>query len=115
MLFTENLSLTLRAWESWLNIKLEAIDLLIVEVIDSSLSALWTVVAVVSVVEADESEWLRCAILINFLHYCDRLDVTELREELFKILLLPQGVVVLHINVVEDLGCIVALFLLENL
>ncbi len=76
LLLTENLSLTLRPGESWLNIKLETIDLLIVEVIDSSLSALWTVVAVVSVVEADKGEWLRGAILINFLHNCDRLDVT---------------------------------------
>ncbi len=78
LLLTENLSLTLRSGKSRLNIELEAIDFLIVEVVDSSLSAIRAVVTVTCAVEADESERLRCAIFINFLHNCDRLDFTKL-------------------------------------
>jgi hypothetical protein len=78
LLLAENLSLTLRSGKSRLNIELESIDLLIVEVVDSSLSAIRAVVTVTCAVEADESERLRCAIFINFLHNCDRLDFTKL-------------------------------------
>ena len=48
--------MTLRSGESRLNIELEAIDLLIVEVVDSSLSALWAVGTLGRAVKANESE-----------------------------------------------------------
>lgn len=70
--------MTLRSGKSRLNIELKAINLLFMEVIDSSLSAIWAVVTIASAVEADESERLRCAIFINFLHNRDRLYLTEL-------------------------------------
>ena len=115
LLLAKDLSLTLRSGESRLNVELEAIEFLFMEVVDSSLGAFGTVVALAWAIKADKGKWLVSAILVNLSHDSDRFNVSILRESVSNILLGPVRVEVLDIDIVEDLGCIIALLNLECL
>ena len=89
LLLAENLSLTLESGEGRLNVELEFIELLIVKIVDSLLSALRAVIFVVLAIIADESEGLLNVVLVNLLHHGDGLDLTVSLEDLDELLLVP--------------------------
>ena len=68
LLLTRDLSLTFKLGNGSLDIDLEAIDFLIVEIDNSSLSAFRSVALIVDLVIADESEWLHLTFLVLLSH-----------------------------------------------
>ena len=108
LLLSGDLSLSLVLRDGGLHVDLEAIDLLIMEVVDSIGSAGGTVRLIVGLVEADESEGFlsRFSILgvsVLLLHHDAGLDCAEFTEDLLKVSLVPGRVEVLDIDVVVHL------------
>jgi hypothetical protein len=122
LLLSGNLSLSLVLRDGGLHVDLEAIELLIMEVVDSIGSAGGTVSFIVGLVEADESEGLlsRFSLLrvsVLPLHHDAGLDCAKLAEDLLKLSLVPSRVEVLDIDVVVHLAnlSVVLGLVLDNL
>lgn len=88
-MFSLNLSLSLIDGDGRLDVELELINFLIVKFSDSVAGAFWAVCLIVSLIVADEGEWLLEAVL-SFLLLDDAADnLTEHSEVLQEVSLGP--------------------------